>query len=146
MAHNRYPAGSYGVFALKNLEPGTLLVVEQPFASIDNRISGERRCHSLNYWQSQGKESSTEFCNDDRLHLLNEVEKQLAIGKTSWITFDRLKLMQPIRQWLAETKGTGKNEQNENHGESDGHQGDRLENDDDRHVLFEKQWQKLSSK
>ena len=53
--------------------------------------------------------------------------------------------MQPIRQWLAETKGTGRNEQDEGEGESDGDQGHRLENDE-KNLLFEKQWQRLSTK
>ena len=85
---------------MKNIEPGTLLVVEQPFASIDNRVIGEQHCHSINFWPINEKNTEIEFCNDDTLRLLNEIEKQLLIGNTNWMTFDKLKLMQPIRQWL----------------------------------------------
>ncbi|CAF1930772.1 unnamed protein product [Rotaria magnacalcarata] len=104
ITRNGYPKNSYGIYALKNIEPGTLLVVEQPFASIDNRVIGEQRCHSINFWPKNEKISIIDYCNDDILRLLNEVEKQLLIGNTSWITFDKIKLMQPIRRWLIETK------------------------------------------
>ncbi len=84
---------------MKNIEPGTLLVVEQPFASIDNRIIGEEYSHSINSWKINTK---VEFCSNDTLRLLNEIEKQLLIGNTTQATFDKIKLMQPIRQWLEE--------------------------------------------
>ncbi|CAF4224879.1 unnamed protein product, partial [Rotaria magnacalcarata] len=89
ITRNGYPKNSYGIYALKNIEPGTLLVVEQPFASIDNRVIGEQRCHSINFWPKNEKISIIDYCNDDILRLLNEVEKQLLIGNTSWITFDK---------------------------------------------------------
>ena len=73
-------------------------MVEQPFASVDNRIVDHERCHSVNYWLQNGK---VEHCGSDTLRLLNEVEKQLAIGSASWTTFDRIRSMQPIRRWLA---------------------------------------------
>ncbi len=87
---------------MKNIEPGTLLVVEQPFASIDNRVIGEQRCHSINFWQINEKNSDIEYCNDDTLRLLNEIEKQLLIGNTTSFTFEKIQFMQPIRQWLDE--------------------------------------------
>ncbi len=126
---------------MKNIEPGTLLVVEQPFASIDNRIIGEQRCHSINFWQINEKNSDIEYCNDDTLRLLNEIEKQLLIGNTSWITFDKLKLMQPIRQWLIETKNNKEFEQQENDDTSE-----LLDNDETTTLLFKKQWRKPFSK
>ena len=100
ISKRKYPAGSYGVFALKSIEPGTLIVVEQPFASVDSRVTGESPCHSINTWQRNG---TVEYCHDDALRLINEIEKQLLIGNASWTTFEKLKLMQPIRQWLRET-------------------------------------------
>ena len=36
--------------ALKDLDAGTLLIVEQPFANIDNRVISEECSHSINYW------------------------------------------------------------------------------------------------
>jgi len=125
---------------LKNIEAGTLLVVEQPFASIDNRVIGEQRCHSINCWPINEKNSDIDYCNDDTLRLLNEIEKQLLIGNTSWITFDKLKLMQPIRQWLNQTK----NDQNCQQEDND----DTLEllENDQTTLLFKKQWRKPFSK
>ncbi|CAF0848954.1 unnamed protein product [Adineta steineri] len=104
LTKNGYPKGSYGVYALKNIEAGTLLVVEQPFASIDNRIFNEQRYHSINFSQTNNKTCDIDYYNDDILRLLNEVEKQLLIGNTSWKTFNKLKLIQPIRQWLSQLK------------------------------------------
>ncbi|CAM4877115.1 unnamed protein product [Rotaria socialis] len=112
LSKNGYPHGSYGVYALKDLKPGTLLIVEQPFASIDNRVIAEEYCHSINYWQ---KKSKIEYCTNDTLRLLNEIEKQLLIGGPTWTTFDKIKLMQPIRQWLAKHIVKNINEQHENH-------------------------------
>jgi hypothetical protein len=126
---------------LKNIEPGTLLVVEQPFASIDNRVIGEQRCHSINFWQINEKNSDIEYCNDDTLRLLNEIEKQLLIGNTSWITFDKLKLIQPIRQWLMERKPSNQIEQEENHNTTS-----ELLDNDETTLLFKKQWRKPFSK
>ncbi len=97
LTKNGYLIGSYGVYALKNLDIGTLLVVEQPFASIDNRILGEEYSHSINSWKTNSK---IEFCSNDTLRLLNEIEKQLLIGNTTRTTFEKIKFMQPIRQWL----------------------------------------------
>jgi hypothetical protein len=125
---------------LKNIEPGTLLVVEQPFASIDNRVIGEQRFHSINFWQTNEKNSDIEYCNDDTLRLLNEVEKQLLIGSSSWITFDKLKLMQPIRQWLAETRNENLFAREEHDDTSD------LLANDDTTLLFKNQWRKPFSK
>ncbi len=126
---------------MKNIEAGTLLVVEQPFASCDNRVIGEQRCHSINFWQTNNKNCDIEYCNDDRLRLLNEVEKQLLIGCTSWITFDKLKLMQPIRQWLMETKHHNGLEKEENLVDNS----ELLENDETS-LLFKKQWREPFSK
>ncbi|CAF1030989.1 unnamed protein product [Rotaria sordida] len=109
---NQYRNGSYGVYALKDLEPGTLLIVEQPFASIDNRIINEEYYHSINYWQIKSK---TEYCTNDTLRLLNEIEKQLFIGSATWATFDKIKLMQPIRQWLTKNIVKNLDEQQEDH-------------------------------
>jgi hypothetical protein len=95
-----YPNDSYGVYALKNLEIGTLLIVEQPFASIDNRIIGEDYSQTINFWKTNN--SKIEYCSNDTLRLLNEIEKQLLIGNTTYKTFDKIQLIQPIRQWLAE--------------------------------------------
>ena len=103
---------------------------------------GEERCHSINYWQTNEKNSDIEYCNDDTLRLLNEVEKQLLIGSASWITFDKLKLMQPVRQWLAETKNENLSEREEN---DDDDTSDLLENDETT-LLFKKQWRKPFSK
>jgi hypothetical protein len=125
---------------LKNIEAGTLLVVEQPFASIDNRIIGEQRCHSINCWSINEKNFDMDYCNDDTLRLLNEIEKQLLIGNTSWITFDKIKLMQPIRQWLNEIKIDQKFQQEDNDDTSE-----LLENDQTK-LLFKKQWRKPFSK
>jgi hypothetical protein len=141
LTKNGYPKGSYGVYALKNIEPGTLLVVEQPFASIDNRVIGEQRCHSINFWQNNDQNSDIEYCNDDTLRLLNEIEKQLLIGNTSWITFDKLKLMQPIRQWLLENKSSIETEQEENDSSTS-----ELSDNDETTVLFKKRWRKPFSK
>ncbi len=125
---------------MKNIEAGTLLVVEQPFASIDNRVIGEQRCHSINFWQTNDKNCDMEYCNDDTLRLLNEIEKQLLIGNTSWITFDKLKLIQPIRQWLSETKNDQKSEHEDNDENSE------LLDNDETTLLFKKQWRKPFSK
>jgi len=95
-----YSNNSYGVYALKDLDIGTLLIVEQPFASIDNRIIGEDYSRSINSWKTSN--SKIEFCSNDTLRLLNEIEKQLLIGNTTYKTFDKIQLMQPIRQWLTE--------------------------------------------
>ncbi|CAF3437680.1 unnamed protein product [Rotaria sp. Silwood1] len=138
---NGYSKGSFGIYALKNIEPGTLLVVEQPFASIDNRIIGEQRCHSINFWQTNDKNSTIEYCNDDTLRLLNEIEKQLLIGNNSWITFDKIKLMQPIRQWLIETKNNNETEREDNNNDTS-----ELLDNDQISVLSKKQWQKPFSK
>ncbi|UJR38207.1 hypothetical protein I4U23_030880 [Adineta vaga] len=127
-----YPKGSYGVYALKPIEVGTLLIVEQPFASIDNRIIGEQRCHSINYWQT----NEIEYYNDETLRLLNEVEKQMLIGNNSWMTFDKLKLMQPIRQWLNEMKQNCNVEEEEENKDML----DFLE--DETSMVLKKQWQK----
>ncbi|CAF2428321.1 unnamed protein product [Rotaria sp. Silwood2] len=137
---NGYPKGSYGIYALKNIEPGTLLIVEQPFASIDNRIIGEQRCHSINFWQTNDKNSTMEFCNDDILRLLNEVEKQLLIGNNSWITFEKIKLIQPIRQWLIETKNDNESKRDDNNDTSE------LLDNDQIPILSKKPWQKQFSK
>ncbi|CAF3732153.1 unnamed protein product [Rotaria sp. Silwood1] len=107
-----YKHGSYGVYALKDLEPGTLLIVEQPFASIDNRVINEEYYHSINYWQIKSK---IEYCTNDTLRLLNEIEKQLLIGNATWATFDKIKLMQPIRQWLAKNIINNIDQQQEHH-------------------------------
>ncbi|CAF2742870.1 unnamed protein product [Rotaria sp. Silwood2] len=109
---NRYQNGSYGVYALKDLQPGTLLIVEQPFASVDNRLIGDEYCHSINYWQTKSK---IKYCTNDILRLLNEIEKQIVIGSATWTTFDKIKLMQPIRQWLAKNIVRNIDEQQENH-------------------------------
>ncbi|CAF0825830.1 unnamed protein product [Rotaria sordida] len=140
LTKNGYPKGSYGIYALKNIEPGTLLIVEQPFASIDNRVIGEQRCYSMNFWQTNEKNSTIEYCNDDILRLLNEVEKQLLIGNNSWITFDKIKLMQPIRQWLIERKNDNETEQENNNDTSE------LLDNDQMLVLSKKQWQQPFSK
>ena len=87
---------------MKNIEPGTLIVVEQPFASVDSRTLGESHYHSINFLQRNDKNATIEYFDDEALRLINEMEKQLLIGNASWVTFDKLKLMQPIRQWLAE--------------------------------------------
>lgn len=89
---------------MKDLEVGTLLLVEQPFASIDNRLINDQRCHSLNFWKTNEKTTDIQYCDDETLRLLNEIEKQLLIGNTSSSTFDKLKQMQPIRQWLQQIK------------------------------------------
>lgn len=94
-----YPRGSYGVYALEELEAGTLLVVEQPFASVDNRLIGEEYSRSINSWKNH---SRTHYCSTETLRLINEVEKQLAIGNTTLSTFEKIQLMQPVRQWLDE--------------------------------------------
>lgn len=95
-----YPKGSRGIFALKDIEMGTLLVVEQPFASVDNRLIGEEYSQSINSWKSP--HSKTQYCSNETLRLINEVEKQLLIGNTTTTTFGRIQMMQPIRQWLEE--------------------------------------------
>ena len=127
------------MYALKHLEPGTLLVVEQPFASIDNRVIGEEYCQSINYWKANSK---IEYCsNNNSLRLLNEIEKQLLIGSGTWTTFDKIKLIQPIRQWLAEHTNQEIHEQKENKRTHS----DPLENYEK--VLSEKkQWRKPISK
>lgn len=97
---HKYPVGSFAVYALKSIEPGTLIIVEQPFASIDNRVNSQNRFHSINFLKSQDKTSNIEFVQDETLRLINEIEKQLLIGHETWITFDKLRLMQPIRRWI----------------------------------------------
>jgi len=131
---NGYPNDSYGVYALKNLEIGTLLVVEQPFASTDNRIIGEEYSQSINSWKTNSK---IEFCSNDTLRLLNEIEKQLLIGNTTQTTFEQIQLMQPIRQWLAEHM----NEQQESNNTSP----DLLE-EYEQFSAEKKQWRKSFSK
>ncbi|CAF1570952.1 unnamed protein product [Adineta ricciae] len=126
-----YPKGSYGVYALKNLEVGTLLIVEQPFASIDNRIVAGKRCHSINYLRT----NRDEYHDDETLRLLNEVEKQILIGNTSWTTFDKLKMMQPIRHWLNETKNSCDIEQEESNDPLDSLDGETS-------VALKSQWRK----
>lgn len=128
------------MYALKNIEPGTLLVVEQPFASIDNRIIGEQRCYSINYWHKNDKNSTIEYWNDDTLRLLNEVEKQLIVGNESWLTFDKLKLMQPIRQWLMAAKSDDETENKETDDIFE------LLDNDQTELLLKKQWQQSFSK
>jgi hypothetical protein len=123
---------------LKNLEAGTLLVVEQPFASIDNRVIGETHDHSINYWQNSSK---IEYCNDDTLRLLNEIEKQLLIGSGTRTTFDKIKLMQPIRQWLTDNMNEDLNQQLETNDTLS----DVLENYD-KLLAEKKQWRKPFSK
>lgn len=73
--------------------------MEQPFASVDNRVIGEEYGQAINYWENGAK---TNHCANDVLRLLNEIEKQLLVGNETWTTFEKLKCMQPIRQWLAQ--------------------------------------------
>ena len=77
-------------------------MVEQPFASVDNRTLSESHCHSINFLQRNDKNATIDYYDDEALRLINEMEKQLLIGNARRITFDKLKLIQPIRQWLAE--------------------------------------------
>ncbi|CAF1262277.1 unnamed protein product [Adineta steineri] len=135
---NGYPNGSHGVYALKNLDVGTLLVVEQPFASIDNRVIGEKYCHSINHWEINSK---IEYCSNDTLRLLNEIEKQLLIGNGTWTTFDKIKLMQPIRQWLAENMQEDTNQQQENNDLTS-----NLPENYEKILSEKKQWRKPFSK
>ncbi|UJR08118.1 hypothetical protein I4U23_012395 [Adineta vaga] len=135
---NGYPNGSYGVYALKNLDVGTLLVVEQPFASIDNRIIGEEYCHTMNYWDENSK---IEYCSNETLRLLNEIEKQLLIGNDTWTTFEKMKSMQPIRQWLAENIKEEMNKQQENNEISS-----NLPENYEEILSEKKQWRKPFSK
>ncbi len=115
-----------------------MLVVEQPFSSIDNRVIGEKHCHSINYWEINSK---IEYCSDDTLRLLNEIEKQLLIGNGTSTTFDKIKSMQPIRQWLTENINEDINEQQDNNDRNS----DLVENY--QQVLSEKkQWRKPFSK
>ena len=100
MQEHHYVKNSSGLYALRNLEAGTLLIVERAFASVDKRVNSEQHSHSINYWRKE--DSTTEFCSSETLRLLNEVEKQLLIGKRSSTAFDRLRWMQPIRRWLRE--------------------------------------------
>ena len=95
-----YSQGAFGVYAWKDLEPGTLLVVEQPFASVDNRLIGEEYAQAINSWKYA--HSKTQYCSNETLRLINEVEKQLLIGNTTPATFERIQWMQPIRRWLEE--------------------------------------------
>lgn len=89
-----------GVYAVKNLEAGTLLIVEQAFASVDNGVNSEQHSHSINYWRNE--DSTMQFCSTEALRLLNEVEKQLLVGRGSSAAFDRIRSMPPIRRWLTE--------------------------------------------
>lgn len=98
--HQNYPKGSFGIYALKDIEMGTLIVVEQPFASVDNRLIGEDYSPTINSWKSP--QLKTQYCSNETLRLINEVEKQLMIGNTTATTFGRIQMMQPIRQWLEE--------------------------------------------
>ena len=91
---------SPGVYAVKNLEVGTLLIVEQAFASVEIGVRSEQHSHSINYWRNE--DSTIEFCSTEALRLLNEVESQLLIGRGSSAAFDRIRSMQPIRRWLTE--------------------------------------------
>lgn len=124
---------------MKNIEPGTLLVVEPPFASIDNRLYDEKRCHSINFLQPKEKNSPVEYYNDDIFRLLNEVEKQLLIGNTIGLTFDKIKLMQPIRRWLVEKK-------DENLSQQDNNDITDLADCDEMSATIRKQWQQPFSK
>ena len=121
---------------MKSLEAGTLLVVEQPFASVDNRVIGERHSHAISHCRLEENSNAMEYCNDDTLRLLNEVEKQLLIGSSCSTTFDQLKLMQPIRQWLRDGKTD-----HELEGEQSADLCKLLE-DDEGSSLLQNQWRK----
>ena len=135
VAH-KYPPGSYGVFALKNIEPGTLIVVEQPFSSIDDRVNDRLHEYSINYLKRNEKSTHIEYVDDRCLRLINEIEKQLLIGNASWITFDKIKLMQPIRQWLSDNKKEPKSDSRKPFDQCEDHS---------TALLFRKQWQKSIS-
>ncbi|CAF0988554.1 unnamed protein product [Adineta ricciae] len=138
LTKNGYPNGSYGVYALKNLDVGTLLVAEQPFASIDHRTIGEEYSHKLNYWNEN---STIEYCCSETLRLLNEIEKQLLIGNDTWTTFEKIKSMQPIRRWLAENvKDDLSKQQEENETSSN------LPENYEEILSEKKQWRKPFSK
>jgi hypothetical protein len=124
---------------LKNIEAGTLLVVEQPFASIDSRLISDQRSHSINYCQINEKNPDLDYFNDDTLRLLNEIEKQLLIGNTNSISFDKIKLIQPIRQWLLETN-------NHQYQQEDNDDILELLDNDQTSLLFKKQWRKQFAK
>ena len=132
MTKSGYQSGSYGVYALKDLESGTLLLVEQSFATIDNRVIGKKCDYSINYWQ---KESKIEYYSNETLRLLNEVEKQLIIGSSTCMKFNKIKFMQPIRQWLKKNiDGNLDYEQDDNDIPSD------LLEDYEQTFLNKKQW------
>jgi hypothetical protein len=95
---------------LKNLEAGTLLIVEQPFASIDQRLNRDKTNYSMSFHGEEQNPASTTFYNEERFRLINEVEKQLLLGKTNSMTFNRLKDMQPIRQWIEDVSSSIKHQ------------------------------------
>ncbi|CAF1398139.1 unnamed protein product [Didymodactylos carnosus] len=126
---NGYDKYSYGVYAKRNIEPGTLLLVEQAFSSVDvyslkyyldNEIS-----LSLNIIETskqQTSSSSISWNNDKHVHiysdqtirLINEIEKHLLISRTN-STFNKIKLIQPIRKYLQKLKeDSQENETNDN--------------------------------